>query len=88
MGNMKSDKEYHEVAKWVCPSLGEGVISYIARHMDCFEEDTIIDYLNLPDGELMFFNTVCKSKYSPLEVELERGTYREYSKLRTRRCNK
>ncbi len=64
MGNLKGDKEYHEFAKWVCPSLSEGVISDIARHMDRFEDwpesyliDTIIDYLNLPDGEFMFFLT-------------------------------
>lgn len=64
MGNLKGDKEYHEFAKWVCPSLSEGVISDIARHMDRFEDwpesyliDTIIDYLNLPDGEFMLFLT-------------------------------
>ncbi len=64
MGNIKGDKEYHEFAKWVCPSLGEGVISEIARHMDRFDDwpegylvDTIIDYLNLSDEEFMFFLT-------------------------------
>lgn len=64
MGNLKGDKEYHEFAKWVCPSLSESEISDIARHMDRFDDwpesylvDTVIDYLKLPDEEFMLFLT-------------------------------
>ena len=64
MGNMTGDKEYHEFAKWVCPSLSEGMISEVARHMDRFDDwpesyliDTIIDYLSLSDSEFKFFLT-------------------------------
>ena len=59
---MAGDKEYHEFAKIVCPSLAEGHISEIARHMDRFDDwpesyllDSIIDYLNLTDEQFMFF---------------------------------
>ena len=62
MGNMVGDKQYHEFAKIVCPSLSEDMISEIARHMDRFDDwpesyliDTIIDYLRLSDNEFMFF---------------------------------
>lgn len=62
MGSLTGDKQYHEFAKIVCPSLSEGQISEIARHMDCFEDwpesyliDTIIDYLALTDEQFMFF---------------------------------
>lgn len=48
---MTGDKEYHEFAKLVCPSLREGTISEIARHMDRFDDwpesyllDTVIDF--------------------------------------------
>ena len=64
MGNMTGDKEYHEFAKWVCPSLSEGMISEVARHMDRFDDwpesyliDTIIDHLSLSDSEFKFFLT-------------------------------
>lgn len=64
MGSMAGDKEYHEFAKWVCPSLSESEISDIARHMDRFDDwpesylvDTVIDYLKLPDEEFMLFLT-------------------------------
>lgn len=64
IGNLKGDKEYHEFAKWVCPSLSDGAISEIARHMDRFDDwpesylvDTIIDYLKLSDKDFMFFLT-------------------------------
>ena len=56
MGSLTGDKEYHEFAKLVCPSLSEGTISEIARHMDRFDDwpesyllDTVIDYLQLSD---------------------------------------
>lgn len=62
LGNMKGDKEYHEFAKIVCPSLSEGNIAEIARHMDRFDDwpesyllDSIIDYLNLTDEQFIFF---------------------------------
>lgn len=62
LGSMAGDKEYHEFAKIVCPSLSEGDISEIARHMDRFNDwpesyllDSIIDYLNLTDEQFMFF---------------------------------
>lgn len=62
LGSMAGDKEYHEFAKIVCPSLSEGDISEIARHMDRFDDwpesyllDSIIDYLNLTDEQFMFF---------------------------------
>lgn len=62
MGNMIGDKQYHEFAKIVCPSLSEETISDITRHMDRFEDwpesyllDTVIDYLSLSDEEFMFF---------------------------------
>lgn len=62
LGSMAGDKEYHEFAKIVCPSLSEGTISEIARHMDSFDDwpesyllDSIIDYLNLTDEQFMFF---------------------------------
>lgn len=62
LGNMKGDKEYHEFAKIVCPSLSEGNIAEIARHMDIFDDwpesyllDSIIDYLNLTDEQFIFF---------------------------------
>lgn len=62
LGSMAGDKEYHEFAKIVCPSLSEGHISEIARHMDRFDDwpesyllDSIIDYLNLTDEQFMFF---------------------------------
>ena len=64
MGSLAGDKEYHEFAKWVCPSLSESEISDIARHMDRFDDwpesylvDTVIDYLKLPDEEFMLFLT-------------------------------
>lgn len=38
LGSMAGDKEYHEFAKIVCPSLSEGDISEIARHMDRFDD--------------------------------------------------
>lgn len=62
LGSMAGDKEYHEFAKIVCPSLSEGDISEITRHMDRFNDwpesyllDSIIDYLNLTDEQFMFF---------------------------------
>lgn len=62
LGNLSGDKEYHEFAKIVCPTLPEGVISDIARHMDRFNDwpesyllDTIIDYLGLSDEQFVFF---------------------------------
>lgn len=62
LGSMAGDKEYHEFAKIVCPSLSEGDISEIARHMDRFDDwpesyllDSVIDYLNLTDEQFMFF---------------------------------
>lgn len=62
LGSMAGDKEYHEFAKIVCPSLSEEDISEIARHMDRFNDwpesyllDSIIDYLNLTDEQFMFF---------------------------------
>lgn len=62
LGNLSGDKEYHEFAKIVCPSLPDEVISDVARHMDRFNDwpesyllDTIIDYLHLSDDEFMFF---------------------------------
>lgn len=61
-GGLTGDKQYHEFAKIVCPSLSDGMISEIARHMDRFDDwpesylvDTVIDYLNLSDEEFMFF---------------------------------
>lgn len=61
LGNLTGDKEYHEFAKLVCPSLDEGTISEIARHMDRFGDwpesyllDTVIDYLHLPDEDFCF----------------------------------
>ena len=62
VGSMSGDKEYHEFAKIVCPSLSDDDISEIARHMDRFDDwpesyllDSIIDYLNLTDEQFMFF---------------------------------
>ncbi len=62
IGSMSGDKEYHEFAKLVCPSLTDSDISEIARHMDRFNDwpesyllDSIIDYLNLSDEQFMFF---------------------------------
>lgn len=62
LGSMAGDKEYHEFAKLVCPSLSDGDISEIARHMDRFDDwpesyllDSIIDYLSLTDEQFMFF---------------------------------
>ena len=62
LGSMAGDKEYHEFAKIVCPSLSEGDISEIARHMDRFDDwpesyllNSVIDYLNLTDEQFMFF---------------------------------
>ena len=62
LGSMAGDKEYHEFAKIVCPSLSEHAISEIARHMDRFDDwpesylvNSIIDYLNLSDDQFMFF---------------------------------
>lgn len=62
LGSMAGDKEYHEFAKIVCPSLSDGDISDIARHMDRFDDwpesyllDSIIDYLNLSNEQFMFF---------------------------------
>lgn len=62
LGSMAGDKEYHEFAKLVCPSLSDGDISEIARHMDRFDDwpesyllDSIIDYLGLTDEQFMFF---------------------------------
>lgn len=62
LGSMSGDKEYHEFAKLVCPSLTDSDISEIARHMDRFNDwpesyllDSIIDYLNLSDEQFMFF---------------------------------
>lgn len=62
MGCMKGDKQYHEFAKLVCPTLSNATISEIARHMDRFDDwpesyllDTIIDYLGLSDAEFLFF---------------------------------
>jgi hypothetical protein len=61
-GNLTGDKQYHEFAKIVCPSIGEEIISEIARHMDRFDDwpesyllDTIIDYLKFSDTEFIFF---------------------------------
>lgn len=62
LGSMAGDKEYHEFAKIVCPTLSDKTISEIARHMDRFDDwpesyliDTIIDYLGLSDPEFMLF---------------------------------
>lgn len=62
LGSMSGDKEYHEFAKLVCPSLTDSDISEITRHMDRFNDwpesyllDSIIDYLNLSDEQFMFF---------------------------------
>ena len=62
MGNLKGDKEYHEFAKLVCPSLSDGTLNEIARHMDRFDDwpesyllDTVIDYLKLSDKDFLFF---------------------------------
>lgn len=62
LGSLTGDKQYHEFAKIVCPSLTEEMISDIARHMDRFDDwpesylvDTIIDYLSLSDEEFLFF---------------------------------
>lgn len=62
MGCMKGDKQYHEFAKLVCPTLSDATIAEIARHMDRFDDwpesyllDTIIDYLDLTDAEFLFF---------------------------------
>lgn len=62
LGCLSGDKEYHEFAKIVCPSLSERQISEIARHMDRFEDwpesyllDSIIDYINLSDEQFMLF---------------------------------
>lgn len=62
IGSIAGDKEYHEFAKIVCPSLSDGDISEIARHMDRFSDwpesyllDSIIDYLSLTDEQFMFF---------------------------------
>ena len=62
MGNVKGDKEYHEFAKLVCPSLSDETLCEIARHMDRFGDwpesyllDTIIDYLELSDEDFLFF---------------------------------
>lgn len=62
LGSMAGDKEYHEFAKIVCPSLSEGDISEIARHMDRFDDwpesyllNSVIDYLNLTDEQFGFF---------------------------------
>ena len=59
---MSGDKEYHEFAKWVCPSLTDSDIAEIARHMDRFDDwpesyllNSIIDYLSLSDEQFMFF---------------------------------
>ena len=61
VGNMRGDKEYHEFAKWVCPSLSGEVVLEIARHMDRFSDwpdsyllDNVIGYLTLTDEEFMF----------------------------------
>lgn len=61
-GNIKGDKSYNEFAKIVCPSLSDGDISDIARHMDIFDDWTesyllgsIIKYLQLTDDEFMHF---------------------------------
>lgn len=62
MGCMKGDKQYHEFAKLVCPSLTDATISEIARHMDRFDDwpesyllNTVIDYLQLSDADFLFF---------------------------------
>lgn len=62
LGSMAGDKEYHEFAKIVCPSLSGEDISEIARHMDRFNDwpesyllDSKINYLNLTDEQFMFF---------------------------------
>ena len=62
LGSMSGDKEYHEFAKWVCPSLTDSDIAEIARHMDRFDDwpesyllDSIIDYLSLSDEQFIFF---------------------------------
>ena len=64
IGNLNGDKEYHEFAKLVYPSLNDRVIPEIARHMDRFGDwpesyllDTVIDYLSLSDEEFMFLLT-------------------------------
>ena len=62
LGSISGDKEYHEFAKWVCPSLTDSDIAKIARHMDIFDDwqesyllNSIIDYLSLSDEQFMFF---------------------------------
>lgn len=62
MGNISGDKQYHEFAKIVCPSLSDTELSEIARHMDRFDDwpesfllDSIIDYINLSDEQFCFF---------------------------------
>lgn len=64
VGNMRGDKEYHEFAKWVCPSLSGDAILEIARHMDRFSDwpdsyllDNVIGYLTLTDEEFILFLT-------------------------------
>lgn len=59
LGSLTGDKQYHEFAKIVCPSLSDSMLSEIARHMDRFDDwpesyllDTIIDYVNLSDDDL------------------------------------
>lgn len=61
VGNISGDKQYHEFAKLVCPSLSDDEISEIARHMDRFDDwpesfllDTIIDYIKLSDEQFCF----------------------------------
>lgn len=58
LGSLTGDKQYHEFAKIVCPSLSDSMLSEIARHMDRFDDwpesyllDTIIDYVNLSDDD-------------------------------------
>lgn len=62
VGNLAGDKQYHEFAKIVCPSLSESELSEIARHMDRFDDwpesfllDSIIDYISLSDEQFCFF---------------------------------
>jgi len=62
IGSLTGDKQYHEFAKIVCPSISDDMINEIARHMDRFDDwpesylvDTVINYLNLSDEEFMFF---------------------------------
>ena len=61
IGNLRGDKQYHEFAKIICPTLPDGTISEIARHMDRFDDwpesyllNTIIDYLQLSDTDFLF----------------------------------